>query len=136
MAEVVMQACKQNSSGSSATNVAWCVMAGALSLVASAECSAQVLSDPQRAWRPDPQQRVALTLDTQVVHQPLSWQPRGGNPDLQGSATTQATLGLEFRRKSPAQSYKDLLRVQLTADSMLNFRPRGGGLVVTYRSTF
>ena len=27
-------------------------------------------------------------------------------------------------------------KVQLTADSVLNFKPRGGGMVVTYRSQF
>ena len=123
-------------SRSPSTNpVAWCVIAGALSL-AAADAQAQVLADPQGAWQPPPQQRVAVTLNTQVVHQPLSWQPRGGNPELQANPTTQASLGLEFRRKSSSQSAKDLLKVQLTADSALNFRPRGGGMVVTYRSQF
>jgi hypothetical protein len=55
---------------------------------------------------------------------------------LQASPSTQSTLGLEFRRKSSTQSAKDLLKVQLTADSALNFKPRGGGMVVTYRSQF
>lgn len=118
------------------TNVAWCVIAGALGLAAAAECQAQVLANPQSAWQPSPQQRVALTLNTQVVQQPLSLQPRGGNPELQAIPTTQASLGLEFRRKSSSQSAKDLLKVQLTADSALNFKPRGGGMVVTYRSQF
>ncbi|HZF78462.1 MAG TPA: hypothetical protein VEZ89_01610 [Rubrivivax sp.] len=75
-------------------------------------------------------------MNTHVVHQPLSWQPRGGSPELQAHPTTQSTLGLEFRRKSNTQSAKDLLKVQLTADSALNFKPRGGGMVVTYRSQF
>lgn len=126
----------QTSTTTSNTRVAWSVIAGALSLVAAAECQAQVLADPQRAWRPDPQQRVALTVNTEVVHQPLSWQPRAGVADLQPGPTTQASLGLEFRRRSSTQSAKDLLKVQLTADSVLNFRPRGGGMVVTYRSQF
>ena len=98
--------------------------------------NAQALVDSQSAWQPNPQQRVALTVNTHVVHQPLSWQPRGGSPELQASPSTQSTLGLEFRRKSSTQSAKDLLKVQLTADSALNFKPRGGGMVVTYRSQF
>ncbi len=98
---------------------------------------AQVLADPQSAWRPDAEQRVALTLNTHTpVYQPLTWQPRGGNTDLQGASSTQASLGLEFRRKSSTQSARDLLKVQLTADSVLNFKPRSGGMVVTYRSQF
>jgi hypothetical protein len=106
------------------------------SLLAWGSCLAEGLADPQSAWQPHPQQRVAVTINTQVIHQPLSWQPRGGNPELQANPSTQSTLGLEFRRKSSTQSAKDLLKVQLTADSALNFRPRGGGMVVTYRSQF
>ena len=117
-------------------DLAWCVIAGALSLAAAADGQAQVLADPQRAWQSDAQQRVALTLNTQMVHRPLSWQPRGGSPELHTTPTTQASLGLEFRRKSSSQAAKDLLKVQLTSDSALNFRPRGGGMVVTYRSQF
>ena len=79
---------------------------------------------------------MALTLNTQVVQQPLSWQPRGGQLELNPAPKTQASLNLEFRRKSSSQSAKDLLKVQLTADSALNFRPRGGGMIVTYRSQF
>ena len=131
-----MQACKANSNGPPATSVAWCVIAGALNLAAAVECSAQLLSDPQRAWQPEPQQRLALILNPQAENPPLGWQPRGGKPERYGTASRQASLGLEFRRTSSAQSAKDLLKVQLTSDSMLNFRPRSGGLVVTYRSTF
>ena len=97
---------------------------------------AQVLADMQSARRPDTGQRVALTLNTHAVYQPLTRQPRGSNTDLQGAPSTQASLGLEFRRKSSTQSAKDLLKVQLTADSVLNFKPRSGGMVVTYRSQF
>ena len=123
------------SSRHSTQRIAGCVLAGALISLSTA-AQAQVLSDPQRAWQPDPNRRIALTLNAQVVQQPLGWQPRGGQLELNGGPTTQASLGLEFRRKSSTQSAKDLLKVQLTADSALNFRPRGGGMVVTYRSQF
>lgn len=125
-----------SSSRPSVKNVAWRLFAGAISLAAAAQCHGQVLSDPQRAWQPDPQQRVALTVHSEVVRQPLGWQPRGGIAELQTVPTRQASLGLEFRRASSAQSARDLLKVQLTADSVLNFRPRGGGLAITYRSQF
>lgn len=118
------------------TTVAWSVLAGAMILAGPRECVAQVLTDPQAAWQPNLEQPVALTVNYRVVRQPPSWQPRGGNPDLHGGPTTQSSLGLEFRRKSSSQSAKDLLRVQLTSDSALNFRPRSGGMVVTYRSQF
>jgi len=120
-------------------------LAALVALLGGAACQAetpqlagngQVLADLPSAWQPKGQQRVAFTVNTHVVHQPLSWQPRGGSPELQAHPTTQSTLGLEFRRKSNTQSAKDLLKVQLTADSALNFKPRGGGMVVTYRSQF
>ena len=109
----------------------------ASSLFACGACLGEGLADPQHnAWQAEARQRVAVTVKTEVVHQPLTWQPRGGNPELHANPSTQSTLGLEFRRKSSTQSAKDLLKVQLTADSALNFRPRGGGMVVTYRSQF
>lgn len=117
------------------TTAAWCVVAGALGLAAAGDGRAQPAA-AQRAWQPDPQQRVALTLNTQLVQQPPSWQPRAGNPDPQALATAQASLGLEFRRNSGSQSARDLLKIQLTSGSALNFRPRSGGLVVTYRAQF
>lgn len=126
----------RSSRSPSTTHVGWRVVVGAMSLAGAAQCQAQVLADPQHAWRPDPQQRVALTINSEVLRQPLSWQPRGGLADLQSGATRQTSLGLEFRRKSSTQSAKDLLKVQLTADSALNFKPRGGGMSVTYRSQF
>ena len=115
---------------------AWQSLAAGVALAGSSACAAQALSNAQGGWQPSPQQRVAVTLNTNVVHQPLTWQPRGGNPDTHAQPSAQSSLGLEFRRKSGSQSAKDLLKVQLTADSALNFRPRGGGMVVTYRSHF
>jgi hypothetical protein len=135
LSEAVMQMSTPTSSHLAAQRAVWCVVSGALMSLAAAT-QAQVLADPQSAWQPDPQKRIALTLNSHVVHQPLTWQPRGGNLELNSAPTNQASLNLEFRRKSSTQSAKDLLKVQLTAESALNFRPRGGGMVVTYRSQF
>jgi hypothetical protein len=112
-----------------------CLLAGALALAAH-DASAQVLADPQRSWQPPAQAGLALSLESQVVRRPIALQPRGGVHEWNPQPQQQASLNLEFRRASAHQQAKDLLKVQLTADSVLNFRPRGGGLVVTYRSQF
>lgn len=118
-----------------------CLLAGALALLAQADAVAQttsssVLADPQAAWQPQQQQRFSLSLQTQPVPPQWSFQPRGGVHELQSQPAQPASLNLDFRRKSQHQQAKDLLRVQLSADSVLNFRPRGGGLTVTYRAQF
>jgi hypothetical protein len=46
------------------------------------------------------------------------------------------SLGLEFLVVDPAQGARGLLRVQLPGSSVLQFRPRGGGLVLNYRRPF
>jgi len=53
------------------------------------------------------------------------------------SAVDGARLALEFKTKSPLRDLRtSLLRVQLSGHSALHFRPRGGGMQVTYRETF
>jgi hypothetical protein len=57
---------------------------------------------------------------------------------LQPSRATESGVGLEFKLR-PASSSRDLqqlLRLQLSQRSALQFRPRGGGLAVTYREQF
>lgn len=44
-------------------------------------------------------------------------------------------LGLEFR-SGESHSPRHLLRLQMSATSALHFRPRGGGLAVSWRSQF
>lgn len=61
--------------------------------------------------------------------------------DTSGGAETPAAdgarLALEFKTKSPLKDLRtSLLRVQLSGQSALHFRPRGGGMQVTYRETF
>lgn len=46
------------------------------------------------------------------------------------------SLGMEFRTPNGSQGPRSILRVQLSGDSVLNFRPRGGGMTVIYRSQF
>lgn len=80
--------------------------------------------------------RLDLGSQTRLVYEPKPWSPTHALPQDAGRAPPQAMLGLEFAGRSATRDVKSLLRVQLSADSMLNFRPRGGGLHVTYRSTF
>lgn len=71
----------------------------------------------------------------------MTYTPRPSMPDTlppQEMARTapRAALALEFASPSKNEGPRSLLRVQLSGDSALNFRPRGGGLHVTYRSKF
>ncbi len=45
-------------------------------------------------------------------------------------------LGLSFRATSKSRDVKSLLTVQLSGQSVLQLRPRGGGLRVVYTATF
>lgn len=123
------------------TALAACAIAAALALLVQADAAAQtpqtsVLGGPQASWQPQQQQRFTLSLQTQPVAPHWGFRARGGAHDMQSQPAQPASLNLDFRRKSQHQHAKDLLRVQLTADSVLNFRPRGGGLAVTYRAQF
>lgn len=80
--------------------------------------------------------KLALSPGARLVYTPKPWAPATALPEDAGRAPPQAQLGLEFAGRSASKDVKSLLRVQLSADSVLNFRPRGGGLTVTYRSTF
>lgn len=80
--------------------------------------------------------RVGLTQRTQIVYEPRPWQPATPLPVDYTVRKPQPSLGLEFKNANKDQSVKSLLRVQLSGDSMLQFRPRGGGMTVTYKSQF
>lgn len=86
-------------------------------------------------WAGPPLQ-LELTPQTRVTYQPKPWTPAQVLPQDMGRAPAQAALSLEFAGRSATRDVKSLLRVQLSADSVLNFRPRGGGLTVTYKSSF
>lgn len=79
---------------------------------------------------------LPLTARTSVVYEPRPVRPwADGNPATIG-APAEAKLGLEFKKVSATTGAKNLLRVQLSASSALQFRPRGGGLNVSYRAQF
>lgn len=80
--------------------------------------------------------RVGLTPRTQLIYEPKPWQPATPLPTDYTVRRPQQSLGLEFKAARKDQSVKSLLRVQLSGDSVLQFRPRGGGMTVTYKSQF
>jgi hypothetical protein len=78
--------------------------------------------------------RMGLTPSTQIVYRPRPWQAAG--PQLENTAPPRESLGLEFRATKPGRVANNLFRVELSGDSMLQFRPRGGGLTVNYGARF
>lgn len=80
--------------------------------------------------------RVPLNGRTAVVWEPARWRPSLPHPADAAAPAPVERLGLDFRATGPADAPRALLRVQLSAQSVLNFRPRGGGMLVTYKSQF
>jgi hypothetical protein len=70
----------------------------------------------------------------------LVYEPRPQTPLQQAGIETgpspEHRVGLEFKGTSAAGDVRNLLRVQLAGDSALHFRPRGGGLNVSWRAKF
>jgi len=84
---------------------------------------------------PAVQLRLALTPRTAMVYEPR----RLASPlplATDGQAAAPPSLGLEFRSPPSHSGTRAVLRVQLSGDAALQFRPRKGGLAVSYRSQF
>lgn len=84
---------------------------------------------------PGKQLRLALGPRTSVVYEPRPLPPQQPLAVQPGDAAP--SVGLEF--KAPpghASGPRGLLRVQLSADAAVQFRPRRGGLAVSYRAVF
>jgi hypothetical protein len=81
--------------------------------------------------------QLQVSQHAHVFYEPKPWQPTDPAPWAAGQPPPRASLGLGFKTApSSAAGVKGLLRVQLSGDSALHFRPRGGGLTVTYKSQF
>jgi hypothetical protein len=109
----------------------------ALLCAALAAGSAQAQAVP---WSPpNAFDRPVLTLHlserTTLIFQPPERRPWGEHPGLAPQPAPQA-LGLEFKAARPSGLPPHVLRVQLSSNESLQFRPRGGGLAVTYRAQF
>jgi hypothetical protein len=87
-----------------------------------------------RPWSQVVGVRANLSARTRVVYETEATLPwRAG--DSAGPRT--ARVALEFKSKSPVANLREgLMRVQLSGDAVLQFRPRGGGMQVMYRERF
>lgn len=85
---------------------------------------------------PGPQLKLALGRSASMVYEPRRLPAAQPLADPQAGAAA-PSLGLEFR-SPPAQrdGLRSVLRVQLSSDAALQFRPRRGGLAVSYRAEF
>jgi hypothetical protein len=106
-------------------------------LAAGAAGPAQAQPVPWSA--PNAFDRPVLTLvlseRTTLVFQPPERRPWGEYPGLAPEPVPQA-FGLEFKAARASGLPPHVLRVQLSSKESLQFRPRGGGLAVTYRAQF
>lgn len=84
----------------------------------------------------NPTLKLALSPRTKLVYEPAPSRPWADNNPANSGAPAEARLGLEFRTSSSTANVRHVLRMQLTAQSALQFPPRGGGLTVTYREQF
>lgn len=81
--------------------------------------------------------RATLSSRTSLVYETASALP-WGNADATTASRRTSRVALEFKsRKSPVSNLRDgLMRVQLSGDADVQFKPRGGGLQVMYRERF
>ncbi len=94
---------------------------------------------PCLAQHPGAGPALRMPLSAQAPPDDGHPQPRAPQAPWADPAQTapQARLALEFRSSGGnGPSPRGLFKVQLSADSVLHVRPRGGGLAVTYRSQF
>ena len=84
---------------------------------------------------PAAQLRLVLTSRTAMVYEPRRLAvplPLAGA----GQSEVPPSLGLEFRSPPSQHGPRAMLRVQLSGDAALQFRPRRGGLAISYRTQF
>lgn len=111
-------------------------------LVAASPCLAQnALAEPTPTVRSlqfgNPTLGLPLSSRARLVYEPRPSRPWAeSSPAALAGAPAEDKLGLEFKTVSATSGAKNLLRVQLSASSALQFRPRGGGLNVSYRAQF
>lgn len=110
--------------------------------LAGTSAAAQTLAANVAAWQGSSnatrqgELRMGLTPNARLVYEPRPWQPATPLPSDYAVARQQASLGLEFKAPSKDNNIRSLLRVQLSGDSFVQFRPRSSGLAVTYKSQF
>ena len=78
---------------------------------------------------------LPLSERTRLIYEPKPVRPWADNNGLTQQRSEQR-VGLEIRNRSGTRELRNLLRVQLTSDSTLQFKPRSGGMAVSWRSEF
>jgi hypothetical protein len=81
--------------------------------------------------------RAALSARTRLIYEAESTLP-WRNAENNGAAPRTTRVALEFKSKSsPVGDLRNgLMRVQLSSESVLQFKPRSGGLQIMYRERF
>ncbi len=94
----------------------------------------------QREWQQladgavtGPHLNLNLGAGTRLVYQ---LPRRDLAPSVDPGSDPKASLGLQFQASRRDGDPRSLLMVQVSGASSLQFRPRSGGIAVTYRSTF
>ena len=110
---------------------------GALEIGGGADWTApSAAANSARAWSPVLGVRAALSAHTRLIYESESGLP-WRSTDNSGAPPRTTRVALEFKSKSPVGDLRNgLMRVQLSGDSVLQFKPRGGGLQVMYRERF
>jgi hypothetical protein len=84
---------------------------------------------------PGAQLRMTIGKRTTLVYEPRTLAP--AQPMVVQPTAAAPSIGLEFKGSAnPAAGVSSLLRVQLTTDAAVHFRPRRGGLAISYRAQF
>lgn len=105
---------------------------------AGADWAAVPGGSPLRPWRPVLGMRAEVANGTRLLYEVRGAAAPWASPTLPGAENQEVRVALEFKKaKSSARNLRDgLFRVQLSSTSTLAFRPRGGGMVVSYRAQF
>jgi hypothetical protein len=110
-------------------------LAAMLAVAVGMPCSAQDVN----ALAQRPSLRFDLGSRTQLLVQPPQRLAGGAyGLALEPSRVSETGVGLELKLRpaSNSRDLKQLLRLQLSQRSALQFRPRSGGLAITYREQF
>ncbi len=117
----------------------WALMTLMAALLTGLTAASQAAPDSTRLTAPPAlpaaQLRLALTSRTTMVYEPrrvATPLPLAGD----GQGETPPSLGLEFRSPPAQHGARSILRVQLSGDAALQFRPRRRGLAISYRAQF
>lgn len=108
------------------------------SIGAGADWAATPAGINLRPLRPVLGVRTDLSMQTRLVYEVRGAAAPVSGINLPGATENEVRLALEFKpAHNPAQNFSNgLFRVQLSNTSMLQLRPRSGGMVMSYRSQF